>query len=275
MAKTKKETQVKTLTAKGINDFMVCELFYECRHERNEHEIVLAHNLMADRFENTLKRVAAFFFYKKQSGNVPSYNALLNRWEKLWFDKDMTAYDMAIEQHSIKFNNIASFSNIAAASLEVFHDNFAEDSGIPIMIDEEFIVPFGNEIRLSGSFDLILKYGKEYRIIKWYGRRLKPKNGSTLLDFAALKYAFDYKANKKKRASYRMYNLSSAQSPFMKIQQPSRDDVYALQYWAKEVANTDTFVPRRGFTAYCRDCPFDEICLAWNDWPVKEELENV
>lgn len=270
MAKNNEEQEVVNLTPTGINDFMVCELFYECRHERNEPEQVEAHHILSDRFENTLKKVASFFFYKKQSGNVPSYNALLNRWEKLWFPKDMTAYDMAIERHEIRYNNMASYSNIAAASLEVFHDRFAEDNSIPIMIDEEFVVPFGGNIRLNGGFDLILKDKDEYRIIKWHGRPKKPK--STLLDFAALKYAFEYKSNKKKKATYHLYNLATAKNPWLKIEQPLPDDVRALKYWADEIDDCDVFVPRRGFTAYCKSCPFDTTCLEWNGWPAKDEV---
>lgn len=251
---------------------MVCEFFYKSRYIDEEHELIHGRELMAERFENTLKKVAAFFFYKKQADSVPSYNALLNRWEKLWFPKDMTAYDLAVEQHETTHGNIASYSNIAAASLEFFHNKFKDDPYMPVAIDEEFIVPLGRGVKLEGSFDLVLKRGDSYKVIKWYGRRQKPKTDSVLLDFAALRYAFEYRAEYERTADFLLYNLTASHgSGFIKIDYPQKADMEALRYWAKEIEQSETFVPRRGFTAYCRGCPFDEQCLNFTNWPTEME----
>lgn len=262
------ECAVITLTVDAIKDFQVCELFYDYRYQQNEHENILGRELMMQRFENTLKKVASFFFYKKQADSTPSYNAILNRWEKLWFPKDMTAYDLAVEQHGISHGNIASFSNIAAAALERFHDAFSQDSGQPILIDETFLVPIGrSNTRLEGKLDLVLRNGDDYRVIKWSARPNKPGINSLLLDFAAQRYAFEHRNDTPKKVEYQLYELASSASDFAKIEQPRIADVRALKYWAVEIEAASSFVPRRGYTAYCKGCPFDEQCANFTAWP--------
>jgi len=258
---------LKTLSVNAIKDYQVCELFYKYRYEDKEPEPLFGREILTLRFENTLKKVASFFFYKKQAGVVPSYNAILNRWEKLWFPKDMTAYDLAVEQHEVAHGNMASYSNVAAAALEEFHDTFAEDESQPILIDEKFLIPIGKDLRLEGSIDLALRKGDNYKVIKWSAKPKRPGMNALVLDFAALRTAFDHRNDTAKKVSYHLYDLSSGISGFIDTEQPSITDKRALLYWANDIKNNDVFVPRRGFTAYCRGCPFDEQCAAFAGWP--------
>lgn len=258
---------MQSLSVEAIRDFQVCELFYECRYDRELPEAINSRELFIERFDNTLKKVATFFFYKKQSGNVPSFNALLNRWEKLWFPADMTAYDMAVEQHEIAHGNYASFSNVATAALEKFHDTFCDDDSIPVLIDEDFIVPIGRKVKLNGNFDLILRKDNSYRVIKWWGRRTPPRNNHLLLDFAALRYAFEHRSDTPRSVEYCLYDMGSSKGGFMDIERPRIQDIDALHYWALEINGKENFVPRRGYTSYCKNCPFDATCRDWEDWP--------
>lgn len=257
--------ELLTLNVEAIRDFQVCELYYRYKYVDKQHIPIYSRELMVDKFENTLSKVASFFFYKKQADNVPSYNAILNRWEKLWFPKDMTAYDMAVEQHEASRGNMASYSNVATASLERFYDEFIDDPADPIMIDESFLVPLKRDMRLQGSIDLVLRDKDKYRVIKWVGK--SRRSDSLMLDMAALRFAFEYRNESPKQVTYECYDLTSAKSVFLDIDQPTKADVNALLYWAQEIAEKDIYVPRRGFTAYCRGCPFDKPCSQFENWP--------
>jgi CRISPR/Cas system-associated exonuclease Cas4 (RecB family) len=261
------ECAVITLTVESIRDYHVCELFYRFRHKDKKHEKLNGRELMTERFENTLKKVASFFFYKIQSGNVPSYNALLNRWEKLWFPKDMTAYDIAVEQHEVNHGNIVSYSNIAAAALESFHDFFSGNESDPILIDEGYLISLGRDLRLKGSLDLVLRTGDKFEVIKWIGRPKKPGVNSLMIEMAAMRIAFEHRNKGVKKVNYRSYELASGNQNYVNIDQPKQEDVDALLYWAYDIRDSDIFVPRRGFTAYCKSCPFDVDCANFSGWP--------
>lgn len=251
----------KPLTVESIKDFQTCALLYQYRHLEGMYEPITAREIMYRRFENKMKLVASFFFYKKQSGNLPSYSALLNRWEKIWFPKEMSAYELAIEQHESAYGNYASFSNDAAEALMHFYDDFAEDQADPFLIDEEFVVPIGNS-RFSGQFDVVLRDAKtkRYRVIKWLSRHKRPPLSSLMIDFAAIKYAFDYRNDGiATNVSYGFYDLASPKHGFTQFD-VTDDDVNALVYWAGMAEETKLFVPRRGLTAYCKSCPFDTPC---------------
>lgn len=249
-----------TLSAESIKDFHVCPHFYEHKHVNHEEEPNYARELQAQRFEEILKRVVSFFFYKRQGAITPSYNALLNRWEKLWFPKNMTAYDLSIERHESAHGNLATYSNAAAAALLQFHEDFANRAGDPILIDEEFLIPLSKEVRLQGNFDLILRNKDCYQIIKWSSKVRRPGITTFNFDFAALRLAFEYKnrvpANK---ISYILYDLGSTKPGATTIY-PTQDDLNALLYWVDQIKNTQTFIPRRGYTVYCKGCAYDKPC---------------
>lgn len=272
-ASTKTETQSNTVTL-GVNaivDFQVCELFYDYRYRQKLKETLRSRYLLTDRFESTMKKVASFFFYKKQAGTVPSYNALLNRWEKLWFPKDITAYDLALEQHEEGRGGLVSYSNNAASILEKFHDLFADDPRVPVLIDEEFLVPIAKEIRLQGSFDLVLRdKHRRFTVIKWNSRRME---SDSVLNMAAQRIAFEHRNSSSVPVEYQLYGLSRS-GKFHTVDSPTEEDVAALKYWAARIrAKDEDFVPRRGWTAYCKGCPFDKPCAEFSDWPtIKEEI---
>jgi CRISPR/Cas system-associated exonuclease Cas4 (RecB family) len=265
----KEEFKELILNVPTIQDYQVCELFYDYRYNKQEHELILGREMLAERFENTLKRVASFFFYKKQGQSTPSYNALLNRWEKLWFPKDADAYDLATEQHETNFNNNTSYTTAAAAALMQFHEDFANDPADPILIDEKFLVPISNSVRLEGKIDLLLRYKDTFKVVKWSGRQKRPNDSVLTLDFAAQKMAFEYRNERRKRVSYYLYDLGSTRPGFVPMS-PKVKDVNALVFWAKDIEQNDLFVPRRGYTPYCRSCPFDRQCSEWNEWPQYE-----
>lgn len=252
-----------TVSVDALKDYRVCELFYDYRHLKNEPEPISGRDLLTSRFENTLKRVVSFFFYKKQGLATPSYNALLNRWEKLWFPKGTDAYELTTEQHESAHGNLASYSTAAAAALLQFHEDFANMKAEPILIDEKFLIPLGENLRLEGTIDLLLRSNGRYKVVKWSARQKRPTAASLTLDFAVQKLAFNYRNDDTRKAAYSLYDLASTRPGFVPFH-PSEDDVNALLYWAKNMRDSEVFVPRRGFTVYCKSCPFDELCAKFS-----------
>lgn len=250
---------MRTVNVEGLKDFAVCGLYYDLKYQQKLAENVLQRVQIAERFEDILKRVASFFFYKKQGGTLPSYNALLNRWEKLWYPKDMGLYELSIEQHEISHGNIASYAKVATASLLQFYEDFIDDPGEPLLIDEKFLIPLAPGVRLEGHIDLVLRNNDHYRVIKWAGRKQRPAMESLKVDFAALKMAFEYRNEAPRSTSYLLYDMGSTRPGFVSTN-PSSQDVDAMVFWAKEIDSAALFYPRRGFTTFCRNCIYDKPC---------------
>jgi len=251
-----------TLSAESIKDFQVCSFYFNEKYILENPDNTFSREQLAKKFEHTLKRIVSFFFYKRQGGVIPSYNALLNRWEKLWFPKNLTAYDISTERHESAHGNLASYSNAAAAALLQFYEDFIDYKGDPIMVDEKFLVPIGKDLRLEGSFDVMLRKKDNFEIIRWSTKSKRPSNDSFIYDFAAQKVAYNYRNNSKRNPEFLMYDLGST-NPGGVIVEPSNDDVKALMYWANEAKvayDAGEYIPRRGFTVYCRNCAFDKNC---------------
>jgi hypothetical protein len=224
---------------------------------------------MQQRYDESLRKVAAFFFYRRQSGLTPSYNTLLKRWEKMWFPKDMDAYDIVVEQHS-SMGNYASYASAAAMALLRFYEVFTEPTlGDPIGIDQAFLVTMDRDVRFNGTFDLILSRRDDHRVINWWTKTRMPPVDQMMTGFAGMKYAYEWDRGRDWHGisvTYWLYNLASPTASLTRVD-VTNDDVAAFTYWARRARDTETFVPRRGLSTYCRGCPFDEICRSWRKWP--------
>ncbi len=251
------------LSPQGIKDFQICALLHDFRHRQELPEAISSQEILAQRYENVLKRVIFFYFYRRQGGVVPSFNVLVNRWEKLWFPKEMTAYDIALMQNNQYQGNIVSYSNSAAESLTAFYEDFTttyKNLGEPILIDEEYVVPLSKNLKLKGKIDLVMRLGKNITVIKLVTRSKRSPLGNHMMDLAAMRYAFAYRNNSKDvNIDYKLYDVGTNSPGFVDLVAKA-EDVRALLYWAQEAYSTETFVPRRGLTAYCKGCPFDSDC---------------
>lgn len=258
---------VLTTTVDAVKDYQVCARYYRYFHIDDIFVPSNPREVLSDKFETSLKKIASFYFYKRQAGVVPSYNSLINRWEKIWFPKDMDLFDMAIQKNEVLHGNMASLSNTAAISLIKFHEDFSEKQLDPLLIDENFIIQIDKNIRLTGTFDLVLRNKDEHMVIMWCGRKRRPTVSSLLMDFAAMRIAFEHRnKGKNLNVKYYLYDLGSSKPGFFEFY-PQDRDVNSLMYWLRELYYDERHVPRRGLTAYCKGCPFDEICEAWHEWP--------
>ena len=125
------------LSVNAIKDFQICERLYDYRYEEKLPETVYSRDLYSVKFENTIKNIIHFFWFKKQAGITPSYASLLNRWEKIWFPKDTSHYDIITEKHESAYGNVASLTTQAASVLLKFHETYSQMDLIPISIFDE------------------------------------------------------------------------------------------------------------------------------------------
>lgn len=256
------------ITAESLKDFQICSLLYDYRNVQKLDENKNIRDRRIQKFDETIKRVAAFFFYKKQAFSEPSYQALLNRWQKLWFSDDTSAADIASMKNEIIWGSETSYTTQAASALLSFHEQFYDKQADQVvLVDEPFCVPLGKKTALTGSFDLVLREKKasgdfEYKIYKWITNNLKKPTSFWTFDFAILDYAFKYRNNNAVNVSYYLWDFGSS-NPGVKELMIDREDFYILEHWAEQLEGTKIFSPRRGLTSYCKSCPYDKPCSKW------------
>jgi hypothetical protein len=254
------------ITVNGLKDFQMCERLYDYRHVEKMPEKIYSRDIYTDKFENTIKNIIYFFFFKKQSGIVPSYSALLNRWEKMWFPKDTTSYDIVTEQHETVYGNIASLTSKAAASLLMFYETYSDSAYIPIAIAEDFLVPGKNGQNISDTFDVILYKDKTFHVIKLMFNYKQSNRDQYKIDFATLYKGFETRhPERMSEAKFGMIDMMSQNLNFSEFL-VSDSDINNLELWYDKLHGTEIFAPKRGLIPYCKKCPFDDPCSKWTGW---------
>jgi hypothetical protein len=259
------------LSINQIKDFQTCERLYDYRHMQKMPETIQSRALNTIKFENTLKNVVNFFFYKKQAGITPSYTSLLNRWEKLWFPKGTTSYDIIHEQHESVYGNSASMTTKAASALLNLVEKFSDPEIIPIGIDADFIVPIVDEIYLEDKFDLVYYKNKKTHVVKWSFNHNLKNEFLHVAEMAGMHKAFFHQYGEKiVSAEFGYYDLISSKPHFIEYD-VSSEDTDALIFWCSSIQKEQIFPSRRGLTTYCKSCPFDKPCSKWVPVLLKQE----
>ncbi len=254
------------ITVDGLKDFQICERLYDYRHVDQLPEKIYSRDIYSDKFENTIKNIIYFFFFKKQSGIVPSYSALLNRWEKMWFPKDTTSYDIVTEQHETVYGNMANLTSKAAASLLMFYETYSQSDYIPVAIAEDFLVPGKSGQNISDIFDVILYKDKTFYVIKIVFNYKQSNRDQYKIDFATLYKGFENRhPDRMSQVKFGMIDMMSQNLNFSEFI-VSESDLNTLDLWYNKLYNTEIFAPKRGLIPYCKKCPFDDPCSKWTGW---------
>lgn len=251
------------ITTKSIKDYQTCALLYSYRHVQSLPETIGGRDILTERFENILKDIVYFFFYKKQGGYTPSYSSLLNRWEKMWFNKDVSAYDLMTEQHESAYGNNASLTTKAASVLLNFHETFSNTKSIPIAINEEYLFPITKNVKLKDKFDVILFQDGKYYVVKLLFNYKTNHHYMYQVDFSSAYGAFAYRNPSKVPKLQVGYCDLLAQKVDFNQYDVSREDMDTLTFWCEEMFENKIYPPRRGLTWYCKQCPFDKPCSKW------------
>jgi len=262
---------MKLITPESLKDFQTCSLLYEYRYNQKLPESIGGRDLLSIRFENTLKEIIYYFFYKKQGGYTPSYASLLNRWEKLWFSDNVSSYDIMTEQHESAYGNSASLTTKAASALLSFYENFSDEEYIPIAINEDCIMPVTPKVKIKDKFDIILYKDNKYYVIKIMFNYKNSHQHMYQVNFATMYNAFAVKHGERiSKASFGYIDLLTSKVSFVDFE-ITKEDLDSLKFWADELEQAENFVPRRGLTWYCKKCPFDKPCSKWSNWSKNAE----
>lgn len=251
------------VTNKSIKDYQTCSLLYNYRHVKDMPETIGGRDILSERFENILKDIVYFFFYKKQGGYTPSYSSLLNRWEKMWFSKDVSAYDIMTEQHESAYGNNASLTSKAANVLLNFHETFSNTESIPVAINEEYIYPITKNVKIKDKFDVILYFENRFYVIKIVFNYKTSHQYMYQIDFSSAYGAFAHRyPSKIGKAEVGYCDLLSQKVVFNQYD-VSTEDLETLKFWCDEISENKIYAPRRGLTWYCKQCPYDKPCSKW------------
>ena len=254
-----------------LKDFQTCERLYDFRHLQKLPETIGERKLNSFKFETTIKAIVNHFFYQKQNGRTPSYASLLHKWEKLWFPKDTTPYDIVHEQHESLYGNMASLTSKAAAVLLEVVENFSDPDIIPMGIGLEYTAPVTPNIGVNDMFDLVYKKNGKVYVVKWvFNHKLKFEN-SYVIDFALMHVGYFNKfGDRIKDTKFGYFDLMNQKSGFNEVV-VQKADIEALKYWCDSLHDEKIFPSRRGLTAYCKVCPYDKPCSKWVLWAKKEK----
>lgn len=254
------------LSIQGIKDFQTCERLYDYRFQEKVSEKIYSRELFSLRFENTIKNILYFFWYKKQAGITPSYSSLLNRWEKLWFPKNIDSYDIMTEQHESAYGNLASLTTKAASILLNFHETYSDQEMIPLAISEDYVAVLGKNIKINDSFDLIYRKDNKNYVTKFMFNYKTNYSYMYQIDFSVMYTGFKLRhPDRLNETHFGFIDLLSNNLNFVEYEIGS-EDIDSLEYWCENILTKEVFVPRRGLTSYCKKCPFDDICSKWTGW---------
>lgn len=259
---------MKTLTVDSIKDYQICERLYDYRHNEKILEKIYSRDILSQKFETTIKNILYFFWFKKQGGITPSYSSLLNRWEKLWFPKEITAYDISIDQHESHYGNMASYTTKAAAVLLKFHETYFDADIIPIGISESYIAVLNQDIKIEDKFDLIYRKKNNNYVVKFLFNYKSKNSYMYQVDFTSMYLGFKIQhPTQMSSTKFGYIDLAGNECNFVEYE-VTQEDIDSVIFWSNSIRDKDVFVPRRGLTSYCKRCPFDGPCSKWA-FPVK------
>jgi len=251
------------LTVSSIKDFQICERLFDYRHMEKLPEKIYARDINTEKFENTIKNIVYFFMFKKQSGIIPSYSAILNRWEKMWFPKNMNSYDIMTEQHETVYGNTASLTSKAANSLLLFYNYYSKSEFIPIAISEEYYLNTKNKSNIKDTFDIIFYMNKTFYVTKVLFNYKNSQKDMYTTDFACMKQGFENRhPDKKLKTKYGYIDMMSQNIRFQEFHL-TEDDITVFNDWCDKIDTTQIYMPKRGLIPYCKKCPFDKPCSKW------------
>ena len=256
------------LTVNSLKDFQTCERLYDYRYndENHDSEKIYSRDLITIKFENTLKTILSYFWYKKQGGVTPSYSSLLNRWEKLWFPKDTDSYDIMTEQHESAYGNVASLTSKAASVLLTMYEEYSDAEIIPMNISDEYIATPNKKCNITDVYDIMYWKDGSIYVIKYFFNYKSKNSYMYQLDFSTMWMGFSNRYPEKlPNAKFGYIDLLSTDVTFQEYV-VTNEDINAVRYWCEQIVEKELFVPRRGLTPYCKKCPYDDPCSKWTGW---------
>lgn len=260
------------VTPDQITDYEACPRFYDFKY--NDESTQGKSNKRkeeSDKFLQTLSKVSNYYLYKKQSFSDPTLKSLYNRWQKDWYG-DMSAKDIVTMQNSVQQRSKTSYSTRAMEVIRNIYSDFESVSGDQVFwLNEDYVVPILNqEGVLTGTVDLVLRQKEQNRfhIFRW-ADSTQPihvhKYHMAAAEYA-LRYRYDFKEMNTRHYLWYLYGPKIGRKEVT----TETKDFDLMGYFADQIRKDEFFVPRFGFSTYCKSCPYSTKCVRW-EFPKGED----
>ena len=253
------------ITPAGIKEYEACARYYDFKNGEDAISLKLGKRQeLSEDFMRTVKKTANYYFYKKQAFNDPTLKSLYNRWQKDWFG-DTTAAEIAQMQNSIQQRSKTAFSTRAVEVITLLFEEFKDVSGSQVFwLNESYSVPFvDKKAVLTGQVDLVLRQKEKnrYHIFKWAHSNEKSINW--LYDLVSADYALRYRIQDP-NATTRHYVWNFYGNKLGRVQvELEQKDFDLMAHYAEQLVNDELYVPRYGYSTYCKSCPYEKQCINW------------
>lgn len=128
-----------------IRDYVRCPLYYKFKHVDDLPLDVT----LDDYFKDYFKLSLYFYYFSIIEKRPKSFEAMMKRWEELWFSKDM--------RERFDENTLKDKSNDAVVIMNNFFKKYSGESIVPIAANLQYEAIFTGEenIHVTGIIDLI------------------------------------------------------------------------------------------------------------------------
>ena len=260
------------LTPEQIRDYEACPRFYDFAYGKKGVSKLTKRQQLSLEFMDTIKRVANYYFYKKQSYNDPTLKSLYNRWQKDWFG-ETTAVDIAKAQNSVQQRSRTAFSTRAVEVIKNLYEDFEDVKADQIFwLNESYVVPIlDKRTVVEGNIDLVIRNKEKatYSVFKWAHSNESIQHWQNAL--VASDYAFKYRYNDMGMdVRHYLWNFYGSKIGRQRVEIEQKDfDLFT--YHAQALVNDEVYASRLGFSTYCKSCPYTNKCIKWQ-MPKEEKV---
>lgn len=267
---------METITPQGLRDFLVCPLYFQYRHIDDDYAKHQRKDVYLERYLNVMRRVVSLYFYRKQADENVTFNTLVKRWEKLWFPEELDYQTIAYGEvvASNMPGMLIHYNSLAIAALERFVHLFGTDTGTPVVINEERVFQATPQLRVKTPLDLVLQYSDGSRkVVKWQVGPPRFGRQEQLFNIAATYLAMKSDDIYKPNTTFVIYDFHEYRAKMRRFEL-SESDIETFLWWAQQVTDRGSPIPRRGFTPYCNTCSFDAKCRDYVDEMISGKGQN-
>lgn len=246
------------ITPEKLRDFQLCRFLYKRKHVDNlqEKKNLAEREQLGVDFDAALDKTIKWFYFETMSGKIPSFRAMMWKWEKLWFKNVSASEIMTASDHPGKNRNY--YNTEANKVLSRFY-NTHKNPGEVYMINEHYSVPLTEDTKAVGTIDLVIVQNRQVIIkhVATKGQRAYAKgteNGyKVILDSVAFRH----------RSGGTEHKVSIDYLKEGKVVDAvvTEQDILTTKMLATEIATctADKFYPSPG-CYFCNQCRFKKDC---------------
>ena len=246
------------LTYEQIMDYYRCPLLYKFKHElkldREQSDKEL--------YNDSLQKTIMYFYYQVMNGNVPSYEALSNKWFKMASKNVYTIEDIIFRQDNTSVSN-GNFRSEYVKLIKEFYEREVNKTFTPIVVDTDIRVQIG-DYHVMDSLELVREIKLEnnkniIELVRFNSSIYKPISFLINHDFKLTLQAYAFrKLFKAKEDRLVMYGLKNG---YITNTTRNEDEFKRLTAIINNVGNAIEEQKFHPITSrMCKQCQFIDVC---------------